>query len=136
MDLEISPRDIGLCNTIGIKLVFRARLKGCLTKTRINALKETKNKFGYNIVWTADRKIKTKRLKFILIDIVASSCVTKKQEWFLILMVFFYFYLIRGFFTKHFKTVSYFAFLIMELDRKIISRVKSFTHKVNLTFVL
>ena len=95
MDLEISPRDIGLCNAIGIKLVFRARLKGCLTKTRINALKETKNKFGYNIVWTADRKIKTKRLKFILIDIVASSCVTKKQEWFLILMVFFYFYLIR-----------------------------------------
>ena len=85
MDLEISPRDIDRTNRIGVpskgknrpiivKLVRymdrrhvftnKKRLERknisiskSLTKIRMNALKEARNKFGYSSVWTADGKI-------------------------------------------------------------------------------
>ena len=146
MDLEISPGDIDRTYRIGVpsigknrpiivkfvrhmdrRRVFtnKKRLKGKsisitenLTKVRMSALKEARNKFGYCSVWTADGKIiKTKEIqrpKFILIDIVANRCcVTEKQKLFLVLMAFVYFYLSGGFFTKHSKAVSYFGFLIL-----------------------
>ena len=55
-----------------------------LTKIRMNALNEARNKFKYSSVWTADGMTLYKdegdvRPKFILIAIVASSsCVTEK----------------------------------------------------------
>ena len=85
MDLEISPRDIDRTNRIGVpskgknrpiivKLVRymerrhvftnKKRLERknisiskSLTKIRMNALKEARNKFGYSSVWTSDGKI-------------------------------------------------------------------------------
>ena len=112
MDLEISPGDIDRTHRIGVlskdknrpiiikfvrymdkRCVFtnKKRLKGknmsiteSLTKTRMIALKKSRNKFGYSNVLTADGKIMYKeegdtKTKFILIDIVASrSCVTEK----------------------------------------------------------
>ena len=54
------------------------------------------------------------RPKFILIDLMASSsCLTEKQELFLILMALFYFCLLQGFFMKHSKSVGYFVFLTL-----------------------
>ena len=86
MDLEISAGDIDRTHRIGApsnsknrliivkfvryidrRRVFtnKKRLKGkdmpvtkSLTKTRMNALKETRNKLGYSSVWTADGKMK------------------------------------------------------------------------------
>ena len=85
MDLEISPGDIDGTQRIGVqskgknrpiivkfvtcmdrRRVFnnKKRLKGknvsiteSLTKIGMSALKETRNKFGYSSVWTADGKI-------------------------------------------------------------------------------
>ena len=86
MNLEISPGDIDRTHRIGVpsngknrpitvkfvrylkrRSVFtnkKRRLKGknisitkSLTKIRMSALKEARNKFGYSSVWTADGKI-------------------------------------------------------------------------------
>ena len=85
MDLEISTGDIDHTHRIGVlskgenrpifvkfvrymdrRRVFtnKNRLKGknmsiteSLTKIRMSALKEARNKFGYSYVWTADGKI-------------------------------------------------------------------------------
>ena len=85
MDLKISPGDIDCIHRIGVpskgknrpiivtfvryidrRYVFtnQKRLKGknmsitkTLTKIRMSALKEARNKFGYSSVWTADKKI-------------------------------------------------------------------------------
>ena len=86
MNLEISPGDIDRTHRIGVpsngknrpitvkfvrymkrRRVFtnkKRRLKGknisitkSLTKIRMSALKEARNKFGYSSVWTADGKI-------------------------------------------------------------------------------
>ena len=59
-----------------------------LTKIRMSALKEARNKFGFSSVWTADGKILYKEegdtKTNILIDKVASmSCVTEKTRVFL-----------------------------------------------------
>ena len=59
-----------------------------LIKIRMSALKETRNKFGFSSVWTADGKILYKEegdtKTNILIDKVASmSCVTEKTRVFL-----------------------------------------------------
>ena len=59
-----------------------------LTKIRMSALKEARNKFGFSTVWTADGKILYKEegdtKTNILIDKVASmSCVTEKTRVFL-----------------------------------------------------
>ena len=85
MDLDISPRDIDCTHRIGVltkgknrpiivkfvrymdrRRVFtnKKRLKGKnmtiterLTKIRMSALKEARNKFGFSSIWTADGKI-------------------------------------------------------------------------------
>ena len=82
MDLDISPGDIDRTHRIGVpskgknrpiiirymdkRRVFsnKKTLKGkntsiteSLTKIRMSALKEARNKFGYSSVWTADGKI-------------------------------------------------------------------------------
>ena len=85
MDLEISPGDINRTHRIGVPskvknrptmvkfvrhmdrmrvLINKKILKGKnisiikrITKIRISALKEARNKFGYSSVWTADGKI-------------------------------------------------------------------------------
>ena len=84
-----------------------------------------------------------RRPKFILIDRVASrSCVMEKKELFFILMALCYFYLFGGSFTKHSKTVSYFAFLILLINIlpliKIILIKIQFVHFIflNTTIVL
>ena len=84
-----------------------------------------------------------RRPKFILIDRVASrSCVMEKKELLFILMALCYFYLFGGSFTKHSKTVSYFAFLILLINIlpliKIILIKIQFVHFIflNTTIVL
>ena len=76
------------------------------------------------------------RLRFIFIDIVISrSCVTKKKQYLLlILMASFYFYLFGGFFTKHFKTVSYFVFLT--LFRSILPLIKIILIKIRFVYFI
>lgn len=74
-----------------------------LTKTRMSALMMKKISLGIEVFLTADRKIMSKamqRPKFILTDVVtSSSCVTERQELFLISMALFYFYLFKEFLT-------------------------------------
>ena len=53
----------------------------------------------------------------------------EKQKLFLILMVFVYFYLFGGFFTKQSKTVSYFGFLILFIG--ILPLIKIILIKIN-----
>ena len=74
-----------------------------LTKIRMSALKETRNKFGFSSVWTADGKILYEQGLFWLIKWQAGVVLQKKQGFFL-LMASIYFYL---------NAVSYFVFLIL-----------------------
>ena len=95
----------------------KKRLKGknmsitdSLIKIRMSALKETRNKFGFSSVWTADGKIlydqegdtKTK-VYFDWYSGKQELCYRKNRVFFL-LMASIYFYL---------NTVSYFVFLIL-----------------------
>ena len=75
-------------------------------------------KFRYSSVWTADGKIMYKdeadtkaKVYFNWYSGKQGLCYGKPGFWFLILMVSVYFY--WRFFTKHFKTVSYFVLLIL-----------------------
>ena len=112
-----------------------------LTKIRISTLKETRNKFGYSSVWTADGKIMYKeegdtkaKVYFDWYSGKQKFCYEKKQYLFLILMASFYFYLFGGFFTKHFKTVSYFVFLT--LFRSILPLIKIILIKIQFVYFI
>ena len=70
MDLDISPGDIDGTHRIGVstkgknrpiivkfsRYMYRSFTES-LTKIRMSALKEARNKFGFSSVWTTDRKI-------------------------------------------------------------------------------
>ena len=116
-----------------------------LTKIRMSALKEARNKFGFSSVWTANGKIVQRRRwykyqgLFWLIKWQA-GVVLRENRVFFILMTSFYFYLLGGVFTKHSKTVGYFVFLI--LFRSILPLIKiiliktQFVHFISLNITI
>ena len=105
MDLEISPRDIDPSKDKNRPIIVK--FVKCMDKRRIFT---NKNRLkGKNMSVTESlTKIRMSALKE-----ANRSCVTEKQELLFILMTLFYFHFFGGFFAKHFKTVSYFVFLIL-----------------------